>query len=92
MPMEGAGVIHKSSTQESFICDCARASSAMYFCLQETVIAGEVVTFHIADNLLAAKQAEKLGAPVSRLIGMSLAPIPFLFWRPVDPDHGSRIA
>ena len=37
--------------------------------VQEPVVAGEVVTFRIADNLLAAKQAEKLGAPVSRLIG-----------------------
>ena len=43
------------------------------------MIAGEVVTFHIADNLLAAKQAEKLGAPVSKLIGTLLA---LLFFHP----------
>ena len=37
--------------------------------LQEAVAAGDFVSFQIADNLKAAKQAEKLGSSISHLVG-----------------------
>ena len=40
--------------------------------LQETVRAGDVVSFQIADNLKAAQQAEALGSVVSCLVGKSM--------------------
>lgn len=41
---------------------------------QESVQTGDVVSFQIADNLKAAKQAENLGSIVSCLVGAALQP------------------
>lgn len=42
--------------------------------VQERVYTGDHVTFHIANSAAAAKQAEKLGASVSKLVGKHLIP------------------
>jgi len=69
-PMYNISPLVLSSGVVSYQCDGAPAKLLFgEHDFKEAVTVGEVVTFRIADNLLAAKQAEKLGATVSRLIG-----------------------